>query len=166
MEYNRKQHDSESPLLIGHLNPGEVVKEARQESYIDYQLRLFLRKGRKYGGKNSAGADHIIRKMERKPGNSMGIRSESRGMSEPAAGIFRNIFMTYYPLKRRKTFRQQGTESGRGKFVRGDGEKIARDTGLWMIFGVNEKGTERNYNTMAVLNEKGNLAGLLPETHY
>lgn len=41
VEYNRKQHDSESPLLIGHLNPGEVVKEARQESYIDYQLRLF-----------------------------------------------------------------------------------------------------------------------------
>ena len=41
VEFNRKYHDRRSPLLIGHLNRGEIVKEARQESYVDYQLRLF-----------------------------------------------------------------------------------------------------------------------------
>lgn len=76
--------------------------------------------------------------------------------------VFPEYFMTYYPLKD-EDFRQQG-QSLDGKFVREMG-KIARDTGLWMIFGVNEKGTERNYNTMAVLNEKGNLAGYYRKTH-
>ena len=35
-----KQHDPASPLLIGHLMPGDQVHEARQESWIDYQLYL------------------------------------------------------------------------------------------------------------------------------
>ena len=38
---NCKLHDPKSPLLIGHLRDEDVVKEARQKSYIDGQLRLF-----------------------------------------------------------------------------------------------------------------------------
>ena len=38
---NRCLHDPSSPLLIGHLREEDVVKEAKQKSYIDGQLRLF-----------------------------------------------------------------------------------------------------------------------------
>ncbi len=36
-----KDHDPESPLLIGHLQEGDEVKEARQHSYLDRQISLF-----------------------------------------------------------------------------------------------------------------------------
>ena len=38
---NMKQHDPESPLLIGHLRPDDVVHEAKQESWIDPQIDMF-----------------------------------------------------------------------------------------------------------------------------
>ena len=41
VSWNRKLHDPSSPLLIGRLNPGDTVREAKQETYIDPQLRLF-----------------------------------------------------------------------------------------------------------------------------
>ena len=37
---NMRRHDPESPLLIGHLMPEDVVHEAKQESWIDRQLRF------------------------------------------------------------------------------------------------------------------------------
>ena len=37
---NRKLHDPESPLLIGHLQPDDVVREADQESWIDPQVDI------------------------------------------------------------------------------------------------------------------------------
>ena len=37
---NTRKHDSLSPLLIGHLRPGDTVHEAKQESWIDGQIRL------------------------------------------------------------------------------------------------------------------------------
>ena len=36
---NMAQHDPASPLLIGHLLPGDVIHEAKQESWIDRQIR-------------------------------------------------------------------------------------------------------------------------------
>ena len=39
--YNYHQHDENSPLLIGHLNKDDIVKEAKQESYIDNRITLF-----------------------------------------------------------------------------------------------------------------------------
>ena len=44
---NRKleqMHDSESPLLIAHLQPEDQVHEARQESWIDHQIMLDIEK--------------------------------------------------------------------------------------------------------------------------
>ncbi len=38
---NFRNHDPESPLLIGHLEEGDTVKEARCESYLDRQISLF-----------------------------------------------------------------------------------------------------------------------------
>ncbi len=38
---NMKLHDPESPLLVGRLQDGEVVHQAKQESWIDNQLTLF-----------------------------------------------------------------------------------------------------------------------------
>ncbi len=38
---NRKQHDPESPFLIGHSMPGDVVHEAVQRRWIDDQIHLF-----------------------------------------------------------------------------------------------------------------------------
>ncbi len=38
---NMKLHDPESPFLIGHAEPGDHVHEARQETWADYQLKLF-----------------------------------------------------------------------------------------------------------------------------
>ena len=35
-----KEHDPDSPLLIGHLKPGDVVRDAQQESWIDPQLSM------------------------------------------------------------------------------------------------------------------------------
>ena len=37
---NMRMHDPESPLLIGHLMPGDQVHEAVQESWLDPQLML------------------------------------------------------------------------------------------------------------------------------
>ena len=39
---NMGLHDPESPLLIGHLQPGDQVHEARQESWIDPQIGMDL----------------------------------------------------------------------------------------------------------------------------
>lgn len=38
---NMRLHDPLSPLLIGHLRAEDVVKEGKQRSYVDGQLRLF-----------------------------------------------------------------------------------------------------------------------------
>ena len=37
---NLARHDPSSPLLIGHLMPGDQVHEAKQESWIDPQIRM------------------------------------------------------------------------------------------------------------------------------
>lgn len=39
---NMRSHDPDSPLLVGHLRPGDVVHDARQERWIDGQLRMDL----------------------------------------------------------------------------------------------------------------------------
>ena len=39
---NMAAHDPASPLLIGHLLPGDQIHEARQESWRDDQLRMQL----------------------------------------------------------------------------------------------------------------------------
>lgn len=37
---NMKMHDPDSPFLIGNSNPDDVMHEAEQKSWIDYQMRL------------------------------------------------------------------------------------------------------------------------------
>ena len=37
---NQKLHNPDSPLLIGELKEGDVVKEVKELSYIDAQVRL------------------------------------------------------------------------------------------------------------------------------
>lgn len=37
---NMAQHDPDSPLLIGHLEPSDVVHQANQRSWIDRQMRI------------------------------------------------------------------------------------------------------------------------------
>jgi hypothetical protein len=38
---NQKLHNPDSPLLIGEVKEGDVVKEVDEPSYIDSQVRLF-----------------------------------------------------------------------------------------------------------------------------
>ncbi|WP_303737753.1 hypothetical protein [Methanobrevibacter millerae] len=38
---NQKLHNPNSPLLIGEVNDGDVVKEVNEPSYVDAQQRLF-----------------------------------------------------------------------------------------------------------------------------
>ena len=38
---NQKLHNPDSPLLIGEVKEGDVVKEVDEPSYIDPQVRLF-----------------------------------------------------------------------------------------------------------------------------
>ena len=42
VEENRKRHDVNSSLLIGHLRETDLVKEAQQKSFKDAKMRLFL----------------------------------------------------------------------------------------------------------------------------
>ena len=37
---NQKLHNPDSPLLIGHVNEGDVIKEVNEPSYIDVQQKL------------------------------------------------------------------------------------------------------------------------------
>jgi len=37
---NLKKHDKNSPLLIGNLKPEDKIRITKQESWIDYQLKL------------------------------------------------------------------------------------------------------------------------------
>ena len=39
----QKLHNPASPLLIGEVKEGDVVKEVDEPSYIDPQVRLFLK---------------------------------------------------------------------------------------------------------------------------
>ena len=38
---NQKLHNPDSPLLIGEVKDGDVVKEVREPGYIDLQQKLF-----------------------------------------------------------------------------------------------------------------------------
>jgi hypothetical protein len=38
---NQKLHNTNSPLLIGEVKDGDVVKEVREPSYVDTETRLF-----------------------------------------------------------------------------------------------------------------------------
>ncbi len=38
---NQKLHNPDSPLLIGDVREGDVVKEGNEPSYVDSQQRLF-----------------------------------------------------------------------------------------------------------------------------
>lgn len=38
---NMQQHDSQSPLLIGHLEEGDIIHEAKQKSFLERQMTLF-----------------------------------------------------------------------------------------------------------------------------
>ena len=38
---NQKLHNPNSPLLIGDVKEGDIVKEVNEPSYIDSQTRLF-----------------------------------------------------------------------------------------------------------------------------
>ena len=38
---NYKKHDPNSPFLIGNKNSNDIIKEAKQESYIDNRLTIF-----------------------------------------------------------------------------------------------------------------------------
>ncbi len=38
---NMRSHDPDSPLLVGHLNKGEIIHQAKQESWTDGQLTFF-----------------------------------------------------------------------------------------------------------------------------
>jgi len=38
---DQKLHNSDSPLLIGEVNDGDVVKEVNEPIYVDAQQRLF-----------------------------------------------------------------------------------------------------------------------------
>ena len=40
VKHNMKKHDPKSPFLIGHLHPDDNIHEAKQESWLDNQLRL------------------------------------------------------------------------------------------------------------------------------
>ena len=37
---NMKKHDLKSPFLIGNSQPGDVIHEAEQKSWLDLQMRL------------------------------------------------------------------------------------------------------------------------------
>ena len=41
VEANRRRHDSQSPLLIGHLSKQDTVKDAKQKSWYDGQMSFF-----------------------------------------------------------------------------------------------------------------------------
>ncbi|MBC3886760.1 DUF1848 family protein [Acetobacterium paludosum] len=41
VKHNMANHDPDSPFLIGHAMAGDIIKKARQESYLDGQLSLF-----------------------------------------------------------------------------------------------------------------------------
>ena len=37
---NMRKHNPDSPFLIGGYMPGDIVREAKQESWVDRQIRL------------------------------------------------------------------------------------------------------------------------------
>ena len=41
VEQNMKQHDPKSPLLIGEVQEGDMIKEAKQVLYKDCQMSIF-----------------------------------------------------------------------------------------------------------------------------
>ncbi len=42
VESNMARHDAASPLLIGNIREGDVIRQAEQESWLDGQMKMFL----------------------------------------------------------------------------------------------------------------------------
>lgn len=78
--------------------------------------------------------------------------------------LFPEYFMTYYPL-RDGSYQEKGQKID-GEFVQ-EMENIGKRYGIWMTFGMNEIGDEkeRNYNTIIVSDHEGNQRGSYKKAH-
>ncbi len=78
--------------------------------------------------------------------------------------LFPEYFMTYYPL-RDGSYQEKGQKID-GEFVQ-EMENIGKRYGIWIAFGMNEIGDEkeRNYNTIIVSDHEGNQRGSYKKAH-
>ena len=78
--------------------------------------------------------------------------------------VFPEYFMNYYPDADHKYIEKAQTLHG--DFV-SQMKVFAKEYKMWIIFGMNEKTVDetKNYNTMAVINENGQLIAHYHKTH-
>lgn len=78
--------------------------------------------------------------------------------------IFPEYFMNYYPDPEHKY--TQKAQTRYGEFVQ-EMKKFAKTYAMWIIFGMNEQTVDetKNYNTMVILNDQGELVSDYKKTH-
>ena len=78
--------------------------------------------------------------------------------------VFPEYFMNYYPDADHKYIERY--RHSHGDFV-SQMKVFAKEYKMWIIFGMNEKTVDetKNYNTMAVINENGQLIAHYHKTH-
>jgi predicted amidohydrolase len=78
--------------------------------------------------------------------------------------VFPEYFMTCYPTA--KVCYRAEAQNLRGPFVK-QMQCLAKENEMWMIFGMNEDSADpaRSYNTVVVLDEKGQIAGTYRKNH-
>ncbi len=78
--------------------------------------------------------------------------------------IFPEYFMNYYPDAEHNYTKK--AQSLHGEFVQAM-KMLAKEFKMWIIFGMNEQTVDetKNYNTMVILNDRGELVSDYKKTH-
>lgn len=87
---------------------------------------------------------------------------------KPDLMIFPECFMSHFPVGTDRATKLGTAQYLDGPFVTGM-RKLAKDNGIWIIFGMNEKvedpADDRNYNCTVVLNAEGEIVTSYRKTH-
>lgn len=94
--------------------------------------------------------------------------AEAMEKYHPDLMIFPEIFMSDFPNGTDRAICLGTAQTLDGPFVTGM-RKLAKDNGLWIVFGMNEQvedpADDRNYNTTVILNSEGEIVSTYRKTH-
>ena len=96
------------------------------------------------------------------------VVAESAKRYRPDFMVFPEMFMSFFPSGTERVESLATAQSLDGPFVAGM-RALAKQYGIWMVFGMNEVtgdlNDNRNYNTTVMLDSRGSIVGIYRKTH-
>ena len=94
--------------------------------------------------------------------------AEAMELYKPDLMVFPECFMSHFPMGTDRATCLGTAQTLDGPFVTGM-KALAKDNGIWIIFGMNEKvedpSDDRNYNCTVVINSDGEIVSTYHKTH-